>query len=108
MRQLASCHNVSVKLGGLAMLVAGFAFHDRTIPPSSEELARAWRPYVEACIEDFGAVRCIFESNFPVDKAMCSYPILWNAFKRIAADASAAEKALLFHDVAAKVYRLSA
>ena len=108
MRQLASCHNVSVKLGGLAMLVAGFAFHEHAIPPSSGELARAWRPHVEACIEDFGAARCMFESNFPVDKAMCSYPILWNAFKRIAASASAIEKALLFHDVAAKVYRLSA
>ena len=107
MKQLASCPNVSVKLGGLAMLVAGFGFHEHALPPSSEELARAWRPHMEACIEDFGAARCMFESNFPVDKAMCGYPILWNAFKRIAADASATEKALLFHDVAAKVYRLS-
>jgi predicted TIM-barrel fold metal-dependent hydrolase len=105
-RQLATCPNVTVKLGGLAMLVAGFAFHERPIPPSSQELAEAWRPYMDACIEDFGASRCMFESNFPVDKAMCSYPVLWNAFKRIAADASPAEKALLFHDVAARVYRL--
>jgi len=108
MKHLASCPNVSVKLGGLGMLVAGFALHERPVPPSSEDLARAWRPYMEACIEDFGAPRCMFESNFPVDKAMCSYPVLWNAFKRIAAGASAAEKALLFHDVAARVYRLQA
>jgi L-fuconolactonase len=108
MKQLAACPNVSVKLGGLGMLVAGFALHERPVPPSSEDLARAWRPYMEACIEDFGAARCMFESNFPVDKAMCSYPVLWNAFKRITAGASAAEKALLFHDVAARVYRLPA
>jgi L-fuconolactonase len=108
MKQLAACPNVSVKLGGLGMLVAGFALHERPVPPSSEDLARAWRPYMEACIEDFGAARCMFESNFPVDKAMCSYPVLWNGFKRIAAGASAAEKSLLFHDVAARVYRLQA
>jgi predicted TIM-barrel fold metal-dependent hydrolase len=105
---IASCPNVSVKLGGLGMLVAGFALHERPVPPSSEDLARAWRPYMEACIEDFDAARCMFESNFPVDNAMCSYPVLWNAFKRIAAGASAAEKSLLFHDVAARVYRLQA
>ena len=108
MKQLASCPNVSVKLGGLGMLVAGFALHEQALPPSSQELAGLWRPYMEACIEDFGAARCMFESNFPVDQAMCSYPVLWNAFKRIAAGASATEKALLFHDVAAKVYRLPA
>ena len=108
MKLLAACPNVSVKLGGLAMLVAGFALHEKPLPPSSEELARVWRPYMEACIEDFGAARCMFQSNFPVDKAMCGYTVLWNAFKRIAAGASATEKALLFHDVAAKVYRLSA
>jgi predicted TIM-barrel fold metal-dependent hydrolase len=106
MKQLATCSNVSVKLGGLAMLIAGFAFHERSVPPSSVELATAWRPYMEACIEDFGASRCMFESNFPVDKAMCSYPVLWNAFKRIAAGATPTEKAALFHDVAARVYRL--
>jgi predicted TIM-barrel fold metal-dependent hydrolase len=108
MKQLATCPNVSVKLGGLGMLVAGFALHEKPMPPSSEELAQLWRPIMEACIEDFGAARCMFESNFPVDKAMCSYPMLWNAFKRIASGASASEKALLFHDVAAKFYRLTA
>jgi L-fuconolactonase len=106
MKELASCPNVTVKLGGLAMLVAGFAFHERPKPPSSQDLAEAWRPYMDACIEDFGASRCMFESNFPVDKAMCSYPVLWNGFKRIAQGASPAEKAALFHDVAARVYRL--
>ena len=83
MQQLASCPHVSVKLGGLGMLVAGFALHEQALPPSSEELARLWRPYLEACIEDFGAARRMFESNLPLDKAMCGYPVLWNAFKTV-------------------------
>jgi L-fuconolactonase len=103
---LATCPNVQMKLGGLAMVVNGFDFHENVLPPSSGELANAWRPYMEALIEDFGANRCMFESNFPVDKAMCSYPVLWNAFKRIASGCSAAEKAALFHDTAARFYRL--
>ena len=105
-RALAACPNVTMKLGGLAMLVAGFGFHERPVPPSSAELAVAWRPYVEAAIEAFGPERCMFESNFPVDKAMCSYAALWNAFKRLAAGASAAEKRALFHDTAARFYRI--
>ena len=104
---LATCPNVSMKLGGLAMVVNGFDFHEHVLPPSSGELANAWRPYMEALIEEFGAVRCMFESNFPVDKAMCSYPVLWNAFKRIASGCSAAEKTALFHDTAAGFYRLN-
>ena len=103
---LATCPNVRMKLGGLAMVVNGFDFHEKVLPPSSGELADAWRPYMEALIEDFGADRCMFESNFPVDKAMCSYPVLWNAYKRIASGCSAAEKAALFHDTAAGFYRL--
>jgi len=105
-RQLAACPNVHVKLGGLAMAISGFDFHRQVLPPSSGELAEAWRPWMEACIEAFGAQRCMFESNFPVDKAMCSYPVLWNAFKRIAGGASADERRSLFHDTAARFYRI--
>jgi predicted TIM-barrel fold metal-dependent hydrolase len=104
--KLAHCPNVHMKLGGLAMLVNGFDFHEQVLPPSSGELEKAWRPYMETCIEAFGAHRCMFESNFPVDKAMCSYPVLWNAFKRIASGCSASEKALLFSGTAASFYRL--
>lgn len=108
MKQLAAtCPNVSVKLGGLGMLIAGFGFHEKPLPPSSGELSQAWRPYMESCIEDFGMGRCMFESNFPVDKAQCGYTALWNAFKRIAWDATASEKAALFHDNAARFYRLA-
>ena len=75
-------------------------------PFSMEELAKAWRPYIETCIEAWGADRCMFESNFPVDKGMCSYPVLWNALKRLASGASAAEKTALFSGTAMRVYKL--
>jgi len=79
----------------------------RVVPPSSEELAAAWRQYVEPCIEAFGPERCMFESNFPPDKQSCGYTELWNAFKRITAGASAAEKQALYSGTAARVYRLT-
>ena len=105
-KELSACPNVYVKLGGLAMIVNGFDFHLASLPPSSGEMAAAWRPYVETCIADFGADRCMFESNFPVDKGACSYAVLWNAFKRLAHAASAAEKADLFAGTASRFYRL--
>jgi len=106
MAELARCPNVSVKVGGFGMIVCGTRWHERPMPPSSQELAEAWRPYVETCVELFGTKRCMFESNFPVDKAMQSYGVLWNAFKRLASGASPTEKADLFHNTAARVYRL--
>jgi predicted TIM-barrel fold metal-dependent hydrolase len=106
MAALARFENLYVKLGGLAMNVNGFGFHEAELPPASEVMAAAWRPYIETAIELFGARRCMFESNFPVDKGMCSYPVLWNAFKRIAAACSQAEKAALFHDTAQAYYIL--
>ena len=104
---LAQCPNVTVKLGGIGMTSFGFDFHERDMPPSSEELADAWRQYVEPCIEAFGVHRCMFESNFPPDKQSCGYTELWNAFKRITAGASAAEKTALYSGTAARVYRLT-
>ena len=106
MRALARCPNVFVKLGGFGMRLYGFDFAARERPPSSQDLAAAWRPYVELCIEAFGADRCMFESNFPVDKGSTSYGVLWNAFKRLAADVSAHDKRALFSGTAARVYRL--
>ncbi len=106
--QLAECPNVSVKIGGFGMIVTGARWHERDRPPSSTELALAWRPYVETCIDLFGPARCMFESNFPVDKAMYSYRTLWNAFKRLAADCSDDDRRWLFHDTAAQFYRIPA
>ena len=106
-RELAACPNVHIKLGGLGMRMFGFTLHTRELPPSSEELAAAWRPYIETCIAAFGPDRAMFESNFPVDKGSCSYAMLWNAFKRITAGCSAAEKQALFAGTATKFYRPS-
>jgi predicted TIM-barrel fold metal-dependent hydrolase len=97
---------VAVKLGGLAMRLLGFDFHERPKPPTSEQAAAAWRPYIETCIEAFGPDRCMFESNFPPDKGQCSYQVIFNAFKRIAAQYSEGEKTALFSKTATDVYKL--
>jgi L-fuconolactonase len=104
--ELASCPNVVAKLGGINMEINGFGWHERPRPPSSAELAEATRRYYEFTIEKFGVERCMFESNFPVDKVTCSYSVLWNSFKRLTSAYSAGEKAQLFHDTTARVYRL--
>jgi L-fuconolactonase len=103
---LARCHNVAVKLGGLGCPSGGFESYMATPPATSLQLAAEWKPYIESCIEAFGADRCMFESNFPVDAAVCTYPVLWNAFKRIAGGASKDEKTALFSGTAIRVYRL--
>jgi L-fuconolactonase len=106
LRDLAACPNVVLKLGGQAMTIRGFNWQEAPLPPSSEELAASWRQTMDLCIETFGPSRCMFESNFPVDKGMCSYRVVWNAFKRLAAAYSAEEKQALFFDTAARFYRL--
>ena len=105
-QEIAKCPNVVVKLGGLAMCLLGYDFHLRPKPPSSEQAATAWRPYIETCIEAFGPNRCMFESNFPPDKGQCSYQVIFNAFKRLAAQYSEAEKTAMFSKTATDFYRL--
>ena len=109
MTDLAKHENVSVKLGGMGMQIMGFEmdFEHLQSPASSQQLADAWRPYIETVVQLFGPDRCMFESNFPVDKRSCSYHVLWNAFKRLASGYSAAEKAQLFKSTAERVYRLN-
>jgi L-fuconolactonase len=106
-KALAACPNVHVKVGGLGMRMGGFGFHEKAEPPSSEALAEAWRPYVETCVEAFQPSRCMFESNFPVDKGSYSYGVFWNACKLLAKTASPSEKAQLFAGTAARFYRLN-
>ncbi len=106
-RALSKCANVNVKVGGLPMPFAGFRKRMEGPDETSETLAAQWKPYVETCIETFGAERCMFESNFPVDRFGASYAALWNAFKRIAANATASEKAALFSGTAMRVYRIA-
>ena len=105
-RTLSKCGNVTVKLGGLAMCFPGFASFMSAPPATSEQLAEEWKPYIETCIEAFGPSRCMFESNFPVDIGSCSYAVLWNALKRVAAGYSPDEKTALFSGTAKRVYRL--
>jgi L-fuconolactonase len=107
MAALAKRPNVNIKLGGLGMPMGFFNFYEQPTPPGSEALATAFKPWIETCIELFGAERCMFESNFPVDKVTSGFGVLWNAFKRLAAKASAAEKTALFSGTASRVYKLA-
>jgi len=103
---LARCENVVAKLGGLVMPINGFDFHKALRPATSDQLVSATRDYYLHAIDCFGPSRAMFESNFPVDKASCSYAVLWNSFKKIASGFSKADKAALFHDTATRVYRI--
>ena len=106
MTELATCPNVVMKLGGMMMRLAAYDYGTQPLPPTSTALASYWRPYMATCIELFGAERCMFESNFPVEKMGTGWAVLWNAFKRIAAGASGEEKLALFSGTARRVYRL--
>ncbi|MCZ6890529.1 MAG: amidohydrolase family protein [Gammaproteobacteria bacterium] len=103
---LARCDNVVAKIGGLVMPINNFGFHKADRPGTSSAIADATRDYYLHVIEHFGPERCMLESNFPVDKASCSYAVLWNSFKRITQGFSAADKAALYHDTAAAIYRV--
>ncbi len=103
---VAECPNVNMKLGGMGMPANGFDWHTRDTPIGSEELAEAMAPFMDYCIEKFGPNRCMFESNFPVDKVSYSYNVMYNAFKRLSKGYSASERADMFHDTAVRVYRI--
>jgi predicted TIM-barrel fold metal-dependent hydrolase len=104
--EVARCPNVAIKIGGIGIDRHGFGWSQRPRPPSSTQMAQAFAPYVLHCIEAFGPSRCMFESNFPVDGQSASYPLIWNAFKRITEGFGDTERRALFHDTAAAVYRL--
>jgi predicted TIM-barrel fold metal-dependent hydrolase len=105
-KSLAACGNIFMKLGGVGMTAFGFGWHQHPAPPDSKTLAAGIGPSLSYCIEQFGTDRCMFESNFPVDKESFSYTVLWNAFKRMTKDYSDSERSDLFYNTAAKVYRL--
>ena len=107
MAEIAKCPRVFVKIGGIGMRFSGLKFNYRDTPPSSEDIAAALKPYYDFCIEKFGYDRCLFESNFPVDKTSYAYAVLWNAYKRLAKDALPGDRARLFAGNAAAVYRLT-
>ena len=103
---LSTCANVTVKLGGFGSTRSGYDWHERAVQPASAELADTMAPYFDFCIEKFGAHRCMFESNFPVDKGSYSYPVFWNACKILSKGFSSAERADLFAGTATRFYRL--
>ncbi len=103
----AECPNVNIKLGGIGMPRTGFDWHDRERPIGSEELADSMAPFMNYCIKQFGPYRCMFESNFPVDKVSYSYNVMYNAFKRLSQGYSATERAAMLHDTAVRVYRVN-
>ena len=105
---VAECPNVTVKLGGIGMPRTGFDWATRDQPIGSEEMAESMAPFMTYCIDRFGPDRCMFESNYPVDKMAYSYNVMYNAFKRLSQGYSAAERASMFHDTAARVYRINA
>jgi predicted TIM-barrel fold metal-dependent hydrolase len=104
--EIARCPNVVAKLGGLAMPDNGFGWHERATPPSSDEFVAAQKRYYLHAIECFGPDRCMFESNFPVDKWSISYAVLWNGLKKIIADFSPTERDAICYGTAARIYRL--
>ena len=104
---VATCPNIALKLGGIGMPRIGFDWHTRAMPIGSEELAASVGPWLDYCLEQFGPDRCMFESNFPVDKVSFSYNVLYNAFKRIAGPYTDAERAAAFHDTAVRIYRIT-
>jgi L-fuconolactonase len=106
MIRLSRIPNINVKLGGLGMAVNGAKFHNDKIPPNSVQLSDVWKPWIYETIDMFGFDRCMFESNFPVDKGSCSYGALWNAFKILATDMSDDEKNKLFSKNAARIYKI--
>jgi L-fuconolactonase len=104
--ELAACPNVVAKVGGIQMVVNGYRWHERPQPPTSDELLGANGEWYRYTIEQFGPDRCMFESNFPVDRLSCSYTVLWNQFKKLTNGFSADERTAMFHDTAMRVYRL--
>lgn len=105
--RLAPLPNVSVKIGGLGMPLVGLPFHHDETPPHSVVLAEAWAPWQDTCLEHFGPQRCMFESNFPIDRQSCGYGELWNAFKRMSASLPQDERTALFSGTASRVYGLA-
>ena len=103
---LSQCSNVVMKLGGVGQARYGFDWSRRSKPVGSEELAGSLKPLMEHCIDQFGVDRCMFESNFPVDKVSYSYNVVYNAFKRLSMGYSSTERSSLFHDNAVRVYSI--
>lgn len=105
-QRLATLPNLRIKVGGFGLKTMGYRFHEQSTPPSSDQLSRAWMPYFDVLLSTFGADRCMFESNFPVDKGMFSYSVLWNTYKKLASTLSEDEQHALFYQTACDTYAI--
>lgn len=105
-REISRCPNVYAKLGGMAMPDNGYGWDKAQLPPDSDEFVRKQKRYYLHAIECFGPERCMFESNFPVDRWSLSYHVLWNGLKKMVADFSPAEKHAMFYGTAERIYHL--
>ncbi len=103
---IAACDNVVAKIGGLAMPDNGFGWHTAERPPTSDEFIEAQGRYYLHTIEQFGPERCMFESNFPVDRFSLSYRTFWNAAKKLVAGFGADERDAMLRGTAARTYRI--
>lgn len=103
---IAECPNVYAKLGGLAMPDNGFGWFGRDVPPTSDEFVDAQARYYHHTIDCFGPDRCMFESNFPVDRVSIGYRVLWNGLKKIASRYNKDEQDAMFRRTAEAVYNL--
>lgn len=106
LKELSHCPNVVVKLGGIGMPTYGHGYELRDLPPTSDRIVADWGDDMRFIIDAFGADRCMFESNFPVDKVSFSYRIMWNAYKKLSAQYSPSEREQLFSGTARRVYRV--
>jgi predicted TIM-barrel fold metal-dependent hydrolase len=104
--ELATCPNVYLKVCPTMIRLATFDYGTSERPPTSEQLAHYWKPYVETAVELFGPSRCMVESNFPVEKIVCGYATIWNTFKRVLSGLLADEKRQVFSQTAIDFYRL--
>ncbi len=105
-RELAKHENVYAKLGGMAMPINGYEFHKQVSPATSDQLVQEQKHYYHYLISNFGPERCMFESNFPVDKQSISYNVVWNAFKKMAKSYTSEDKDLMFYKTAESFYKL--
>ena len=93
MTKLAKCENVVAKISGLGMFDPNWTIDSTRI-------------FVEKTIQIFGIERCMFASNFPVDKIFNTFDTYWNSFKEITKNYSENDKQLLFSSNAEKYYRI--
>ena len=107
LHELAELPNVMVKLSGLFMPVVGWGYEHRDTPPTQEELLNTAGPLFDFVLQTFGVDRCMFASNFPMDKVSLSLSQLYQFYGALVAHYPEESRRKLFHDNAARIYRIA-